>query len=295
LEEYVSDCVILLDHRVTEQVSTRRLRIVKYRGSAHGTNEFPFLIDADGLSVVPITSLGLDHAVSDERISSGIGALDTMLGGKGFFRGSSVLISGSAGTGKTSIAGYFAATACSRGERCYYFSFEEAQAQLVRNLRSIGLDLDRWLQKDCLRIRSTRPTRYGLETHLGVIQKHIREFRPDVVVVDPISNFISAGTLTEAGAMLIRLIDFLKAEKITALFTHLTHGDADSEKTDEGISSIIDTWLLLRDTETDGERRSSISILKSRGMAHSRDVRGFRLCDAGIEIGATASRTTSRK
>jgi circadian clock protein KaiC len=284
LEEYVSDCVILLDHRVTEQVSTRRLRIVKYRGSAHGTNEFPFVIDNDGLSVIPITSVGLEHPVSDERVSTGIPALDAMVGGKGVFRGSSVLISGSAGTGKTSIAGFFAASACGRGERALMFSFEEAPSQIVRNLRSIGLDLDRWIKQDMLRICSTRPSRYGLETHLGLIHKQVRDFRPQVVIVDPISNFISVGTQSEAGTMLVRLIDFLKAENITSLFTHLTHGGVGLQQTDEGISSIIDTWLLLRDTETDGERQANLSILKSRGMAHSKSIRSFRLSDNGIEL-----------
>ncbi|HXT57430.1 MAG TPA: circadian clock protein KaiC [Pirellulales bacterium] len=284
LEEYVSDCVILLDHRVTEQVSTRRLRIVKYRGSTHGANEFPFLIDENGLSVVPITSAGMEHSVSNERVATGVAGLDEMLGGKGFFRGSSVLVSGAAGAGKTSIAAQFASAACERGERCLLFSFEESQNQLVRNLRSIGLDLERWIKKDLLRIHAVRPTHYGLEMHLAQIHRLVVAFRPQAVVVDPISNFISAGTQSDAGSMLVRLIDFLKSQAITGLFTNLTHSDANLEQTDVGISSIIDAWLLLRDIERDGERRGAVYVLKSRGMPHSKRVRGFRLTDHGIEL-----------
>ncbi len=287
LEEYVSDCVISLDHRVTEQVSTRRLRVVKYRGSAHGTNEFPFLIDGGGITVVPITSAGMDHPAPTERVSTGVPALDGMLGGRGYLRGTSVLVSGTAGTGKTSLAGHFAAAACARGERCLFFSFEEAQSQLVRNLRSIGLDLEPWVRADLLRVHSSRPTRYGLEMHLATMYKLITDFDPRVVVIDPISNFISTGTASEAGAMLIRLVDFLKSREVTALFTNLVHGGAAAEETDVGISSIIDTWLLLRDTERDGERGGSLYVLKSRGMAHSKQVRQLRLTDGGIELGGT--------
>ncbi len=290
LEEYVSDCVIVLDHRVDAEISTRRLRVVKYRGSAHGTNEFPFLIDDGGISVVPITSAGMDHPASTERVSTGVQALDQMLGGKGYFRGSSVLISGAAGTGKTSLAGYFAAAACQRGERCLFFSFEESRNQLARNLRSIGLDLERWLAKGLLRIHSARPTRFGLEMHLALLHKLVGDFQPQAVVVDPISNFISAGTMSEAGAMLIRLVDFLKGREITSVFTNLTHGANNVEETDVGISSIIDTWLLLRDTEREGERSGVVYVLKSRGMAHSKKVRGFRLTDHGIELAEVGSK-----
>ncbi len=295
LEEYVSDCVIALDHRVTEQVSTRRLRIVKYRGSAHGTNEFPFLIDAGGITVVPITSAGMDHPASTERVSTGVAALDGMLGGKGYMRGTSVLISGTAGTGKTSLAGHFAVAACGRGEKCLLFSFEEAQSQLVRNMRSIGLDLEKWIGTGLLRVHSSRPTRYGLEMHLATMYKEVTEFGPQVVVIDPISNFISAGTTTEAGAMLVRLVDFLKERGITSLFTNLTHANGGLEQTDIGISSIIDTWLLLRDTERDGERGGVVYVLKSRGMAHSKQVREFRLTGAGIELGATLPLSRDRE
>ncbi len=287
LEEYVSDCVILLDHRVTEQISTRRLRIVKYRGSTHGTNEFPFLIDNNGISVVPITSAGMDHPATDERVSAGVTGIDEMLGGAGFYRGSSVLISGPAGTGKTSIAAHFAGAACERGERCLYFSFEEAQNQIVRNLRSIGLDLERWIKAGLLHIHSARPTVYGLEMHLAQMNQAINDFRPKVLVVDPVSNFISSGTMTEAGAMLVRLIDFLKSRQITSLLTNLTHGGSNPEYTDVGISSIIDTWLLLRDVEEDGERSGLIYVLKSRGMAHSKKVRRCVLTDHGIQLTET--------
>jgi circadian clock protein KaiC len=289
LEEYVSDCVIMLDHRVNEQVSTRRLRVVKYRGSLHGTNEFPFLIDESGISVIPITSAGMDHPASTERVSTGIAALDEMLGGKGYFRGTSLLISGTAGTGKTSTAAHFARAACERGERALFFSFEEAQSQLVRNMRSIGLDLQPWITEGLLRVHAARPSRYGLEMHLALMYKLVRGFQPRAVVVDPISNFISAGTASEAGAMLVRLVDFLKSQAITSLFTNLTHSGTNLEETDVGISSIIDTWLLLRDTESRGERKGVVHVLKSRGMSHSRQVRGFHLTDHGIELTNTKS------
>src|SRR6202522_4596973 len=242
LEEYVSDCVILLDHRVTDQVSTRRLRIVKYRGTAHGTNEYPFLIDEDGFSVLPVTSLGLQHKVSDERISSGIPRLDAMLGGEGVYRGSTVLISGTAGTGKTSLSAHFVDAACRRGERCVYLSFEESPSQLVRNMRSIGLNLEPWVKKDLLRFHSSRATLYGLEMHLAIIHKIVQEFQPRVVVMDPVGSLIQAGNRQDAHIMLIRLIDFLKSRAITAFLTNLTGGGDAVEKTDVEISSIVDSW-----------------------------------------------------
>lgn len=284
LEEYVSDCVILLDHRVTEQVSTRRLRVVKYRGSIHGTNEFPFLIDQNGLSVIPITSAGMDHLASNDRVSSGIASLDDMLGGKGFFRGSSVLVSGTAGTGKTSIAAHFASASCERGERCLYFSFEESAGQLTRNMKSIGVDLGRCTEKGLLRIYSARPTFYGLEMHLAQIHKLVNEFKPQTVIVDPISSFLSAGSMTEAGSMLVRLVDVLKHRGITSLYTTLVQEGNQTTRTDEGISSIIDTWLLLRETEREEERRGAIYVLKSRGMAHSKKIRGYRITNNGFEM-----------
>jgi circadian clock protein KaiC len=284
LEEFVSDCVILLDHRVTAQVSTRRLRIVKYRGSAHGTNEFPFIIDKNGISVVPITSAGMDHPAPTERISTGIKGLDEMLGGKGYFRGTSVLISGTSGAGKSSAAAQFAVAACERGERCLYFSFEESQSQIIRNMHSIGLDLGRWVEKGLLRIHSALPTLHGLEMHLALMYKLIGDFQPRAVVVDPISNFISQGTTSEAGAMLLRLVDFLKSRGITGVFTNLSHAGNNPEDTDVGISSIIDTWILLRNIERDGERSGAVYVLKSRGMAHSKKVMGFRFTDNGVQL-----------
>ncbi len=284
LEEYVSDCVIALDHRVTEQLSTRRLRIVKYRGTVHGTNEYPFLIDETGISVLPITSLGLRHEASDERISTGVPRLDAMLGGAGVYRGSSILISGTAGVGKTSLAAHFADATCRRGERCLYLAFEESESQLVRNMRSLGLDLAPWLKKGLLRFHATRPTAYGLEMHLAALHKLINEVRPRVVIVDPITNFLKAGTQAEAEAMLMRLIDFLKAQQITALFTSLTHGGKFLEQNEVGVSSLIDTWLLLRDIELGGERNRGMYVLKSRGMAHSNQIREFLLTEQGIEL-----------
>jgi circadian clock protein KaiC len=284
LEEYVSDCVILLDHRVTDQVSTRRLRIVKYRGTAHGTNEYPFLIDEDGFSVLPVTSLGLQHQVSSERISSGVPRLDTMLGGEGFFRGTTILASGTAGTGKTSLAAHFVDAACRRGERCIYFSFEESQGQLIRNMRSIGLNLEQWTKKNLLQFHSSRATFYGLEMHLAIIHKIVHEFQPEAVVIDPIGSLIQAGNRRDAHTMLIRLIDFLKQRQVTAFLTNLISGGDAVEKTDVEVSSIVDTWLFMRDIELDGERNRALYVLKSRGMAHSNQLREFLLTPRGIDL-----------
>ncbi len=284
LEEYVSDCVILLDHRVTDQVSTRRLRIVKYRGTAHGTNEYPFLIDEDGFSVLPVTSLGLQHEVSEERISSGVARLDTMLGGKGFYRGTTILVSGTAGTGKTSLAASFVDAACRRGERCLYFSFEESPGQMIRNMRSIGLDLEQWFRKKLLQFHSSRATFYGLEMHLAIIHKIVQEFQPKVVVLDPIGSLIQAGNRRDAHAMMIRLIDFLKQRQITAFLTNLTSGGEALERTDVEISSIVDTWLFTRDIELEGERNRALYVLKSRGMKHSNQLREFVLTPQGVDL-----------
>ena len=284
LEEYVSDCVILLDHRVTEQVSTRRLRVVKYRGTAHGTNEYPFLIDEDGFSVLPVTSLGLQHEVSEERISSGVPRLDTMLSGEGFYRGTTILVSGTAGTGKTSLAASFVDAACRRGERCLYFSFEESQDQLVRNMRSIGLNLEQWTKKKLLQFHSSRATFYGLEMHLAIIHKIVQEFQPRVVVLDPVGSLIQAGNRRDAHIMMIRLIDFLKQRQVTAFLTNLTSGGEALEKTDVEISSIVDTWLFMRDIELDGERNRALYVLKSRGMGHSNQLREFLLTPQGIDL-----------
>jgi len=284
LEEYVSDCVILLDHRVTDQVSTRRLRIVKYRGTAHGTNEYPFLIDEDGFSVLPVTSLGLHHQVSEERISSGVPRLDTMLGGKGFYRGTTILVSGTAGTGKTSLAASFVDAACRRAERCLYFSFEESPGQLIRNMRSIGLNLEQWTKKKLLQFHSSRATFYGLEMHLAIIHKIVQEFQPQVVVLDPVGSLIQAGNQRDAHTMMIRLIDFLKQRGVTAFLTNLTSGGEALERTDVEISSIVDTWLFMRDVELDGERNRALYVLKSRGMAHSNQLREFLLTPQGVDL-----------
>jgi circadian clock protein KaiC len=285
IEEYVSDCVILLDHRVTEQVSTRRLRIVKYRGTTHGTNEYPFLIDESGISVLPITSPSLQQVASDQRLSSGVEELDAMLGGHGYYRGSSVLVSGTAGTGKTSLAAHFVDSACRRGERSLYFAFEEGRGPFVRNMRSIGLDLEQWIRQDLLRFHASRPEQYGLEMHLAMMHKEIERFAPSVMVVDPVSNLTSAGTLADSRALLTRLFDFLKARQITLLMTNLSSGGRDAaEVTEVGISSLVDTWLLLRDIELNGERNRGIYVLKSRGTAHSNQIREFLLTDHGIEL-----------
>ncbi len=284
IEEYVSDCVILLDHRLNDQVSTRRLRVVKYRGSTHGTNEYPFLITDRGISVMPITSLGLQHKVSNERISSGVARLDEMLGGSGFYRGTTVLVSGTAGCGKTSLAGQFAEAACKRGETCLYLAFEESPPQIMRNMRSIGIELERYVKKGLLRFEASRPTLYGLEMHLVKMHTLVEQNPPSVVIVDPATNLISNGLQLEVHAMLMRLIDYLKSKGITALITALTPGGTAAERTSVDISSLIDTWILLRSIESSGEWNRGIYVLKSRGMAHSNQIREYRLGSRGFEL-----------
>lgn len=284
LEEYVSDCVILLDHRIQNQISTRRLRIIKYRGSLHGTNEYPFLIDEDGISVLPVTSLQLANTVSSQRISSGIPPLDEMLGGKGFFRGSSILVSGTAGSGKTSISAYFANAACLRKERCIFFAFEESPQQIIRNMRAINLDLGKHVKNGLLKFSASRPTLYGLEMHLVIIYKLIRQFRPKVVILDPITNLVTVGDPGEVKSILIRLIDFLQNEQITVMFTALTLNNERHSQTEESVSSLVDTWLSVQDIEYNGERNRGLYILKSRGMKNSNQVREFLITDDGIQI-----------
>jgi circadian clock protein KaiC len=284
LEEYVADCVIMLDHRVKEQISTRRLRVMKYRGSSHGTNEYPFLIDDHGISVIPITSLGLTHTASTERISSGVPSLDTMLGAKGFFRGSSVLITGTAGTGKSSFAAAFASAACVRGERALYFAYEESPSQILRNMSSVGINLEKWIKRGLLKIHATRPTASGLEAHLATMYNEIQEFKPNIVIVDPITNLVAAGDLLSVKGMLTRLIDFLKLKHITAMFTNLVFHDS-IEETAVGISSLMDSWLVLRDvSHGEAERVRTLNLLKSRGMAHDTRMHTFTLSAKGIDI-----------
>lgn len=284
LEEYVSDCVILLDQRVADQVATRRLRIVKYRGSAHGTNEYPFLLDEQGFTVVPITAIDLDYPVSSAFMSTGVPKLDEMLGGKGYYRGGTMLVSGTAGTGKSSISAQCVDAACRRGERCLYFAFEEAPSQLMRNMRSIGFDLQHWVDKGLLRFHAARPSSYGLEMHLAIMQRMVDQFKPHVVVFDPISSFEAVGSFSEARALLMRMVDFLKANQITALFTSLTAGGSPAEQSEVGISSLIDTWILLRNLEQGGERTRALYILKARGLSHSNRVREFLLTDHGVDL-----------
>ena len=287
LEEYVADCVIILDQRIHEQISTRRLRVLKYRGTAHGMNEYPFLIGAHGFSVLPITSLQLDHQASEQRVPTGIARLDEMLGGQGFYRGSSVLVSGAPGTGKTSVAAKLVETACRRGERALFFAYEESTAQIVRNMRSVGIDLAPWVNKGLLEIHSSRPTLQGLEQHLVAMHDLVRAFRPTVVAVDPISNLTLSQDDAEVKPTLMRLIDLLKKDQITAVFTSLTDGDEVVSTAAESllsVSSLMDTWLLLRNVEFTGERNRTIFVQKSRGMAHSNQVREFVLSDHGIDL-----------
>ncbi len=285
LEEYIADCVIALDHRVTQQISTRRLRIVKYRGTSHGSDEYPFLIDDEGISVLPITSLALAHKAPTDRVSTGILALDEMMEGKGFFRGSSVLVSGTSGTGKSSLAAKFASAACARGEGSLYFAFEESPSQILRNMRSVGIDLERWVKKRLLHFHALRPTSTGLEGHLAGIHKLIKQLRPSVVVIDPITNLVSASGTYDVKSMLMRLVDFLKVEQITSMFTNLTFAGDPQERTAAAVSSLMDTWIVLRDSKPNGRPRRELYVLKSRGMAHSREVRELIVSDRGIELG----------
>jgi len=288
LEEYVADCVITLDHRVTNQIATRRLRVVKYRGSIHGTDEYPFLISSDGISVLPITTMSLTHMASTERIATGIPRLDTMLGAKGFYRGSSILVSGQAGTGKTSIAATFVNAACKRGEKCLLFIFEESESQFIRNMKSIGMDFEPWIKKGLLKFHAVRPTAYSLEMHLSMMIKLIDEFKPRVIAVDPISNLYPIGDDVQVRSMMMRLIDYAKSLQITGLFTNLSNDSASEafslEPTQMAVSSLMDAWLILKNIEGNGERNRVFSIIKSRGMAHSNQLREFILSDKGIEL-----------
>jgi circadian clock protein KaiC len=284
LEEYVSDAVILLDHRVHDQVSTRRLRVVKYRGTHHGTNEYPFLINADGISVLPVSSLALQHKAPLERVSSGIAGLDEMLSGQGYYRGSTILISGTAGTGKTSLAAHFLDAACRRGERCLCFLFEESPAQLLRNMRSIGIDLEPWVAAGLLQFHADRPSRYGLETHLVTMHQIVADFRPTVTVIDPVTNLMTVGTYADVQAMLTRLIDHLKTANITAMLTSLMPGQTDIERTETTISSLMDTWIILANDAVGDRHRRELYVHKSRGMSHSNESREFVLTNHGLNL-----------
>ncbi|HEY0710294.1 MAG TPA: circadian clock protein KaiC [Polyangia bacterium] len=283
LEEYVSDCVVTLDNRVQDQLSTRRLRIVKYRGSSHGSNEYPFLIDEGGISVLPVTSLGLDYPVFTERVSTGVNALDDMLDGRGYFRASSVLVSGTAGTGKSSLAAHFADASCRRKERTLYFAMEESSAQVIRNMRSIGLDLAPWQDKNLLQIHAVRASVFGLEMHLASMHKEIERWNPRAVIVDPVSSLMGAGNDHEVKAMLVRLFDYLKMKGVTCLVTALSPA-GNAEETLLGISSLIDTWLQVRDIEIAGERTRGLYLVKSRGMGHSNQVREFIITSQGVNL-----------
>jgi circadian clock protein KaiC len=284
LEEYVSDCVILLDHRIKDQISARRMRVVKYRGTKHGADEYPFLIDEGGMSILPLTSLQLTHKVSNDRVSTGIPDLDDMLEGQGYFRGSSILVSGTSGSGKTTLAACFADATCRSGERCLFIDFEESRNQVERNMQSVGLDLTQWTKKGLLFHEAWRPTQFGIEMHLLRIHKLIEKIKPRCVIIDPVSNLISGSSDLEVYSMLMRLLDFLKGGGITAMFISLTGGGQELEKTTVGISSLTDTWILLRDVELNGERNRVLYVLKSRGMAHSNQLREFKMSREGIQL-----------
>ncbi|OPY30251.1 MAG: circadian clock protein KaiC [Methanocella sp. PtaU1.Bin125] len=284
LEEYIADCVIILDSRVTEQISTRRLRIAKYRGSTHGMDEYPFLIGREGIVIFPITSIRTDYALSRDRISTGIPKLDTMLDGKGFYRGSAILYTGTAGTGKTSFAAAFVDAACRRGEKCLYIAMEETEDQIVRNMRSIGIDLGQWVKNGLLHFYVTRPALYGLEMHIVMIEDHIRRFQPQNIVMDPISDFTAIGGSKEVKSMLVRLQDLMKSREITCISTDLITGDIRARQPEVFVSSIIDTWIMLRNVEFNGERNRSLTVIKSRGMPHSNQLREFRFTGRGIDL-----------
>ena len=287
LEEYVTDAVILLDHRVRDELSTRRLRIVKYRGSFHGTNEYPFLIDRQGLSVLPVTSLRLDHQAPMERVSTGVPPLDDMLGGQGFYKGSTVLLSGTAGTGKTSLAASFADAACGRGEKCVYFLLEESPKQMIRNMRSIGIDLRQWSERGLLHLLAERPSRFGLEAHLAAMYRAIDELSPETVVVDSITDLLSLGGEAEVQAMLTRLIDYLKTRGMTVLFSSLSPGAVEVQESHAGVSSLMDAWILVKLEQTGNERHREISVLKARGIAHSSRVYDFKITERGFQFSAS--------
>ena len=296
LEEFVSDCVVLLDHRVVQQISTRRLRIVKYRGSTHGTNEYPFLIGASGISVLPITSLRLDHPAPSTRITSGMPELDTMLGdGGGYFAGSTVLVSGTAGTGKTIMAATFADATCRRGGRCLYFAFEESESQIVRNMASVGLRLGQWQKSGQLRFSTARPSLFGLEMHLVRMHHEVKTFKPDVVVIDPLTSLAAAGATEDVMALMTRMVDFFKVQRITAMMTSLSPGGHPLLTSDVGVSSLTDTWIVLRDVMSGSSRHRAITIVKSRGMAHSDETREFRITDRGIRLGEPADSGAARR
>ena len=284
LVEYASDCVISLENRVRDRAATRYLRVVKYRGSSHVSDDVPFLIGDRGISVLPFTSVASDYRVSMERISTGIARLDTMLGGQGYFRGSSILVSGDAGTGKTSIAAYFAQATCKRGERCLFFAFEESKDAIIRNMKSIGIDLKRWADNGLLQFENVRPTLFGLETHLTLMQRSIEEFKPRVVIVDPFSNLLDVGSPKEVKSMVSRLMNYLKTKGITALFNDLSKGGKTMPDTEVDTLSLMDTWILIRSIEVNGEHNRLLYVIKSRGMAHSNQVREFLLTDKGVEL-----------
>ena len=303
LEEFISDCIILLDNRVRKQVSTRRIRVIKYRGSAHGTNEYPFVIDKDGLSVIPITSAGLDHAGTDEKVSTGVASLDKLFAGGGYTKGSTVLVSGTAGTGKTSLAAAFIEESCKRGERCLYISYEESPGQLVQNMHSVGVDLGKWAKKGTLKIVSTRPAFFGLEMHLLDLYKILADFKPTSVVIDPLTSLIGQADTSEIQSMLTRMIDALKSKGITGVFTSLVSSSAGNDTSGEiGVSSLIDTWIVVRELEeNEGKRRiRGLYIVKSRGTGHSSDVHKMTFSDDGIQLlpmedDATASTDQKKK
>ena len=299
LEAYISDCIIFVDNRVREQISTRRMRVIKYRGSNHGTNEYPFVIDKNGLSVIPITSAGLDSPGSSERLSTGIPSLNALFNGGGYTRGSTVLVSGTAGTGKTSLGVAFAVETCSRGERCVLLSYEESPGQLIQNMTSIGFDLAPLVKSGLLLIVSTRPSFFGLEMHLLDLYKMLAEFKPQAVVIDPISSLLGQGNPLEIQSMLTRMIDALKSQSITGVFTSLVSSTEQNDTSGEiGVSSLIDTWIVVRELEeTEGRRRiRGLYIVKSRGMGHSSDVHKLVMSDSGMTVIAMdADATASAK
>jgi len=282
IEEYVSDCVIVLDHRVREEISTRLLRVMKYRGSVHGTNEYPFLIAKNGFIVLPVSSLSLDYAVSRERVSVGVPELDEMLSG-GPYRGSTTLVTGVSGTGKTSVAMSMVNAACARGERSLVLLYEESAFQLERDMGSIGINLKRWTDSGMLKIWASRPLEYGLENHLAIFINMLESFKPAIVAIDGLTAFSRGGFDPDVFIFITRKIGILKARGITTVLTTLKK-DVEDESSSLHISSLTDTGILLRNIEKNGERNRLLAVTKSRGTAHSNQLREFTLSSDGIRL-----------
>jgi circadian clock protein KaiC len=286
LEDYIADCVIALKQEVKHRVMTRVLRVVKRRGRGHGTNEYPFLLDTDGLFLVPVTGSVLGAPVSEQLLSTGIPGLDAMLGGQGIYQGSTVLLSGQAGTGKTSIACSLTQAACAAGIPVLYLSFEESVAELTRNQRSLGIDIGRYLADDdrgTLVMLPIRAVELGLEEHLMRAMHLVKRHRPALVVLDPVSSLAGRGDEPGAKEILLRLLHLIKEEGITVVATELLSDDSQGVSHLD-VSSMIDVWIKLRRHEHNGEMNRLIYVVKARGLPISDQVKEFRITSTGLRI-----------